>query len=305
MATQAVQMEVDVDDQLRKRDVQLTKIFALVEKILSYLPEEIHPGYRNGELVMDLDLSNEIAGLVSTIFTYMRKKNNPQVNTAKADTYEAKIRDVTFKIKEIGDIAIAELNHFDYMIATPIMNLLCAFKMSFDEVRVGTTKFMVRKDVAMAQPRGGRRGEQPIDKRDQFRTITEYGLSNQHIPLLQGITFSPERKTGLIRALGPLTQCIMLINENTYPQRIAAALKETLNMLPMHNEIVNLFKEARGPGSCQGVLKELGDILIMTTARSQQKFYLPILLAQQMYYAKGKNGDYSGYVQREMELPRR
>lgn len=50
-------------------------------------------------------------------------------------------------------------------------------------------------------------------------------------------------------------------------------------MLPMANEIIMALKEATYPGSVSGVLKELGDdSLLLTTARSTQKDYFPLLL---------------------------
>ena len=40
--------------------------------------------------------------------------------------------------------------------------------------------------------------------RQPTKNLSEYGLNNQHIPLLQGITFPPERRTGVLKSLGPL-----------------------------------------------------------------------------------------------------
>lgn len=56
-----------------------------------------------------------------------------------------------------------------------------------------------------------------ITQADRTVGISQYGLSNQHIPLLQGITLAPERKTGLLKSLGLYTQCIMLKNEQSNP----------------------------------------------------------------------------------------
>lgn len=40
-------------------------------------------------------------------------------------------------------------------------------------------------------------------------SISQYGLVTHHVQLLQGITIAPERRTGVIRSLGPLTQAIL------------------------------------------------------------------------------------------------
>lgn len=46
--------------------------------------------------------------------------------------------------------------------------------------------------------------------------ITSYGLSNAHITLCAGITYNPERRSGMLKTLGPMTLSIMLIEEKTY-----------------------------------------------------------------------------------------
>lgn len=118
------------------------------------------------------------------------------------------------------------------------------------------------------------------------QSISQYGLVNHHIPLLQGITLAPERRTGVIRSLGPLTQAILLVMEDKYHTKLTNALTNSLQMLPMCQEVVNCLKEARTPGQVAGILKELGDILLMTTARSTQKLYLPLMLLRYMWQMK-------------------
>lgn len=54
----------------------------------------------------------------------------------------------------------------------------------------------------------------------------------------------------------------------------------------MSNEIITALKEANHPGSGSGVLKELGDILTLTTARSTQRIYFPLLLFRTMWKHK-------------------
>lgn len=59
--------------------------------------------------------------------------------------------------------------------------------------------------------------------------------------------------------------------EDKYYDKLKSALSHSLQMLPMSNEIITALKEANRPGSVSGVLKELGDVLTLTTARSTQK----------------------------------
>lgn len=78
--------------------------------------------------------------------------------------------------------------------------------------------------------------------------------------------------------MGPLTQAILLINEDKYHSKFSRALLNSISMLPMGAEIINCLKDARSPGQVMGILKELGDILLLTTGRSTQKIYMPLLM---------------------------
>lgn len=54
----------------------------------------------------------------------------------------------------------------------------------------------------------------------------------------------------------------------------------------MHGKIATALKDADSPGRVMGLMKELADLLILTTARSTQKIYLPIILARYMWDVK-------------------
>ncbi|CAF4947591.1 unnamed protein product [Pieris macdunnoughi] len=84
--------------------------------------------------------------------------------------------------------------------------------------------------------------------------------------------------------------------EDKYHTKLSNALLNSIQMLPMCAEIINNLKEARSPGQVSGILKELGDILLLTTARSTQKIYFPLLLAYKMWTAKpeGLSWSFSG-----------
>lgn len=83
-----------------------------------------------------------------------------------------------------------------------------------------------------------------------------------------------------------MSQAIMMVMEDKYYNKLQSAMANSLQMLPMASEVINCLKEAKTPGSVAGILKELGDILIMTTARSTQKVYFPLLLLFLMWETK-------------------
>lgn len=217
-----------------------------------------------------------------TVFTCLRKEKSDNAGFNKYSAYKAKIGSTEITIGDIvNKIKSNEALALDFMIATPIVELMTLFKASFDEVRTGVTRFRVRKDVTVGIKRcaGGERKDQ------HTHNISQYRLVNNHIPLLQGITFASERRTGVIRSLGPMTQCILMVLENKYHTKLDMAIKNSLSMLPMASEISQCLRGAKAPGAVAGVLKELGDILLLTTARSTQKVYLPLLLMWKLWEA--------------------
>lgn len=74
--------------------------------------------------------------------------------------------------------------------------------------------------------------------------------------------------------------------EDKYHSKLTGALSNSLQMLPMSQEIVTVLKDARSPGSVAGILKELGDILLLTTARSTQKIYFPLFMITHLWHNK-------------------
>lgn len=85
--------------------------------------------------------------------------------------------------------------------------------------------------------------------------ISQDGLVNHHIPVLQGVTLSPEGRTGIIRSLGLFTQAILMVMEDKYNDKLHNAFSHSQQMLTMANEIINALKEANHPGNVSGVLK--------------------------------------------------
>ena len=123
--------------------------------------------------------------------------------------------------------------------------------------------------------------------RQKTRNLSEYGLNNQQVPLLQGITFPPERRPGVLKSLGPLAQAIFSINEQKFPNKLMNALRSSLQMLPMREELINAFRNASSPGAMAGLLKELGDVPLIATSRSTQKLYFPLCTWVFMWRDKG------------------
>lgn len=105
---------------------------------------------------------------------------------------------------------------------TPIMNMLTAFKLSMDESSEGTSEAM-------------------------YDDITTFGLNRSHLAQCRGITFPPERRTGLLKCLGVGALSIALIREKTYKEKIVNALKEITATVPYSASYVDclVFRYAK------------------------------------------------------------
>lgn len=213
---------------------------------------------------INIDRSNAYAGFVSVFYTHMRKMSNEN-QTTRGKTYEQKefrVLGQTLKLNEVLESYNKTMNNAkcDFKVATPLVDLLCAFKMSYDELRMSTAKFTVRID------------EKPVQV-----SLSQYGLSNCHLPLMNGLTYKPERRTGLLRTLGPLSLSIILTHEKNKTEKTEAALTNAIKHLPMCSEIVSCLRYANDAQSCRSLYKALGDVLLITGARNGGKCFFPLL----------------------------
>ncbi|KAL4721101.1 hypothetical protein ACJJTC_018667 [Scirpophaga incertulas] len=275
MASGSRQMDVDESKKTDERDKEIDKIFKILGIIVDQLGQENQASLEEdlSNNIVDVDLSDELAGILMTVFTCLRKEEHDSaVERVKADKIE-----------------------LDFLIATAIVELMTLFKSFFDEVRTGVTRFKVRASVAKRAVKrdasGG--GVSRLDPKELSQSISQYGLVNHHIPLLQGITLAPERRTGVVRSLGPLTQAILLVMEDKYHNKLVGALANSIQMLPMAQEITYCLMEARSPGAVAGILKESGDILLLPTATSTQKNYFPLLFIKVLWEGKGPEFNWS------------
>ncbi|KAL3286948.1 hypothetical protein HHI36_001434 [Cryptolaemus montrouzieri] len=240
-----------------------------------------------GNNVLYLDFSNELAGILFTLFSAVRRADNSSGTHQKYLSLDAKLLETPLKIADLETQWRATGVKFNFTIATPIVNMLTAFKCMFDEVRTGVTTFQYKKASQAGKKRT--HAGQILRKKEDRSNITEYGLNNQHIPLLKGITLPPERRSGLIRSVGPLAHAIFLVNETKFTNKIAKSFSETIQIIPAKGEIVNALEACKNGAEASSILTELGDLLLLSTARSTQKIDFPLTLAMWLFSAKGDN----------------
>lgn len=216
--------------------------------------------------IIDIDLSDEISGFLMTVYTCLRKEENDKPGHMRFLEYTTKIDEVDISVRSVVEKIKAQKIEINFLICSPIVELITLFRSFYDKVRTGVTRLKFGKFVPATK------------KQENTQNIFQYGLTNQHIALLQGVTLAPERRTGVLRSLGPLTQATLFIMEDKFFDKLKSAMSYILQMLPLASEIIAACMEANHPGNVSGVMKELGDTLLLTTARSTQKIYFPLLM---------------------------
>lgn len=172
-------MEVD-DDGDFTRDEKKTVNIVMKKEALAFLFKMynvVNGAFMDPKPVLseniDLDRSGVIAGIMSTIFTHLRKTANK--NSVYDDTV-FKNRETQFpsgqkasfdSFKKLPEYIELEAMNVDYAVATPIMNMLSLYKLRVAEVRMGVKKFTTKKVAG---------------KKTEETDISSYGLCSAHLP---------------------------------------------------------------------------------------------------------------------------
>lgn len=104
------------------------------------------------------------------------------------------------------------------MLATPLVDMLTSFKLMWNKTRL---KNKIRDS-----------------KINRELKIASLGLDNADVAHLTGITFKPERRSRLIRTLGPLTLMISLAAENRYTDKLENEMKSIFEEQSLYKSVV-------------------------------------------------------------------
>lgn len=245
---------------------------------------------RNETPKLDLNVSNHCAGILFSVYSFMRKKaNNNQGFNAEhgkrivhvpGETNTTTIDALVTKFTTENPSFIVDKDLF--RVATPIMNMLTAFKLSVDESRLSCSKFTTKKAT---------------DTSDAvYCDIKDFGLNRSHIAQCRGITFPPERRTGLLRCMGVGTLLIYLVRERTYKDKIASALKEVTSTVPHSNSYVDCLAK-NDSKMLEDIIPQFCSLTNITTDRTHNRIFFPLHLFVSMYHAKEEvvsKADFSG-----------
>lgn len=266
------------------RNKEIAKILLITEKLLStFGTAENRKDIAEG--IVDLDFSDQLAGALFTVFTAMRKAQITDVNRRGDEHLDQKIEinKIPFEVKAIVKEANEALggSTLDFIVATTLMNLMTSFKLSWNEVRTSCSKFQ-------------RRGQPPGKG---LTDISALQLSNVHVPFLRGITYKPERRSGMIRNMGALALGVNLVYEKKMTNKLESAFNNSIFHIDGHEIMCKLLKDAKGPGDIGQLLKLLGDYLLVSGDRSQGRIHFPLLMFVTMVMKNPKvfeNFNFSG-----------
>lgn len=259
----ATEMEVDVDVKTRGTHLkQVIEMAYFLAKKFKLFPNDTIPE----RLV--LETNNHLAGIVSSVYHAMRKLNNPK--KAKKTSTEAvdKMKKMVARANniEINVVDLANELHLgickdmDYMRCTPLVDLLTAHKLIFDETRFGCAKFVVGKN----------------DKKEDIKeNIKTFGLNQSHYGALFGITLPPERTSGFNASLGVGTLAIMMLREKEFKAKAKKNLINGISYCELAHSIGNSLDNAKPKDieSFKGALKALSLMVLAFGERNPRKTF--------------------------------
>jgi len=253
----------------------------------------------NDQLLNDIHVSQQVTSIFSTSHSCLRQTANGVGSLNK--TMSEKNHQIQLggnKLKMVPHVTCMELvkqiatsfkleyskpdkkdnNHW-YGTAAPIIDFINMFRTRVNELRMGHSSFIIKKDS------------------DKVKTVTvsQYGFWSAHHPYLEGVTLSPEKKSGMAQSLGPLTALICLAqssSEGKYSERWKSAVKRDLAFIPEIDSVVNLCS-GKGASFVRGVYNIIADILLITTSREAKRSSFPAC----MLYKLLDDGEYKHYLQ--------
>lgn len=103
--------------------------------------------------IIDIDLSDEIAVFVMTVFTCLRKEEYDQPGHLRFLEYNAKIGGIDISVKGVVEKIKSRAIKLNFLICTPIVEIITLFRSFYDEVRTGSRDL---KPGNQSQGRGSR-----------------------------------------------------------------------------------------------------------------------------------------------------
>lgn len=249
----------------------------MIESIITY-QYETHNAETN---TIYMNASNVLSGIFASVMTYLRKTSGQSLKSASSERL-ALMNVHTAGIGNHEDfrkhlIALfPEIAFIDWQYCTPIVNMMSANRLFFNEARCGVTTWKMIQRAE--EPRGQKRkaDDVAVKKIAVKERLSDYGLGPMAIPFMKGITLKPERRSGLLKCLGPLTLAILLYNADLYRDKLMRALEDSLSHLPSAKDIVKAIAACTTRPELTTIISTLNRVLTLTYDRSHNKMHFPI-----------------------------
>lgn len=151
-------------------------------------------------------------------------------------------------------------NSHRYGIGNPLFNILSAFKMRYDEIRVGVSRIPV-----------GKRGNTT-----DYVDIAQYGLTPAHHVLLEGSIYKPERRSAMAQTLGPLTAVLAAYkSRDPYRSKWVEAVKRDPVHIPNALNLCNAMQGWRAE-EVTPALSAFADVVLIAGSRNAQRAFFPL-----------------------------
>lgn len=276
---------VDADDESKEMSDPKRPRISLDErkkkKVLEYVMRATSQVYLLFSLqaqLQNITIGHQIASILQGGHNILRRIANTRVAAHRALLLTATVTTAgvvyTKTYKEVTDVmklAAAEkgleytlsdrrTNDHWYGIANPIFNIISAFKLRYDEIRLGVGKMPVSKtgDVTSS-----------VD-------VSQYGITPAHHVLLEGSTYKPERRSAMAQTLGPLTALIVAYrSKEPYRQKWVEAVKRDMAHVPHVMDLTNAMQGRRAEEVAPAV-GALADCLLIAGTRNAQRAFFPL-----------------------------
>lgn len=286
-----------------KNDLKRKEQIGHILTIRDHLAKKLKIDIRDHEGKIDLKQSNKLAEILYAFLHFVKKeKNSLESNTSKYAYDKQKTILVithTFEslLKDAKDNCAKAITELDIQFSMPIINMMTAFKLQYDEVKKGTTKwgedakgrFGPKKDGdnemghdgQVAGPSGVSSPKRvKIDKTPQKgirkEKLSDYHLDSSAIPFLRGITYTPGRRLELLSTMGPITLAILMFKAKAYKEKIAIALLNSISHLLNASELVKRMMRINDRMTYLGYLKSLVGVLRFIRDRSPHTAFFPL-----------------------------
>nr|QMP82198.1 nucleocapsid protein [Hemipteran orthomyxo-related virus OKIAV191] len=149
-------------------------------------------------------------------------------------------------------------------IASPMFAFIVGFKARRQELRIGNSDLPVSK---------GGTGATTITN---TIPISEFGLTQAHNVLLEGITYAPNLKSMMAQSLGPMTALIMLARNSNgvYANKWEEAVLRDFMNIPEIGACIGVVKTSP-VSQLRPLFRTLADILLITGSRAANRMFFP------------------------------